>query len=51
MTCSVRYHQPYRPEGEGHLGLPGHEFGLEVIALVECCTTASTELCPRSTPL
>jgi hypothetical protein len=29
-----RYHMPYRPESEGALALPQHEFGLDVIALV-----------------
>ena len=29
-----RFGQPYRPEAEGSLALPEHEFGLEVIALV-----------------
>src|SRR3990172_7744898 len=29
-----RYRQPYRPEAEGSVALPGHEFGLEVIALI-----------------
>lgn len=29
-----RYHQPYRPEEEGRIALPEHEFGLEVMALV-----------------
>lgn len=29
-----RYHRPYRPEGEGAVALPHHEFGLDVIALV-----------------
>lgn len=29
-----RYHKPCRPEEEGQWALPGHEFGLEVIALV-----------------
>lgn len=29
-----RYHQAYRPEAEGRMVLPGHEFGLDVIALV-----------------
>lgn len=28
------YHRPYRPEAEGRLVLPSHEFGLDVIALV-----------------
>src|SRR4051794_27256419 len=31
--CS-RHHRPYRPEAEGAIALPEHEFGLEVIALV-----------------
>src|SRR5215472_3282165 len=29
-----RYRCPYRPEAEGRLALPHHEFGLDVIALV-----------------
>src|SRR4051812_284875 len=29
----VRHHRPYRPEAEGALVLPQHEFGLDVIAL------------------
>jgi hypothetical protein len=29
-----RFHRPYRPEAEGSLALPGHEFGLEVIAAI-----------------
>src|SRR5215203_7200925 len=29
-----RFHAPYRPEAEGALALPRHEFGLDVIALV-----------------
>src|SRR5919107_757195 len=29
-----RFHLPYRPEAEGALALPQHEFGLDVIALV-----------------
>jgi hypothetical protein len=32
-TCG-RYLKPYRPEEEGRLALPVHEFGLDVIALV-----------------
>jgi hypothetical protein len=28
------YHRPYRPEAEGRLVLPSHEFGLDVIATV-----------------
>jgi hypothetical protein len=30
----VRWHLPYRPESEGALALPQHEFGLDVIVLV-----------------
>ena len=33
IGCS-RYHKPYRPELEGALALPQHEFGLDVVALV-----------------
>ena len=29
-----RHQQPYRPEGEGTIVLPQHEFGLDIIALV-----------------
>lgn len=32
-SCS-RHHLPYRPEEEGRIALPQHEFGLDVIALV-----------------
>ena len=30
----VFYHRPYRPEAEGRLALPHHEFGLDVIAWI-----------------
>src|SRR5690348_2120147 len=30
----VRHHRPYRPEAEGAIVLPQHEFGLDVIALI-----------------
>ncbi len=30
----ARFHKPYRPESEGALALPQHEFGLDVIALI-----------------
>ena len=30
----ARHHRPYRPEAEGAVALPDHEFGLDVIALV-----------------
>lgn len=31
------YHRPYRPELEGRLALPHHEFGLDVIAWIGAC--------------
>jgi hypothetical protein len=34
--CAV-YHRPYRPELEGRLALPHHEFGLDVIAWMGAC--------------
>ena len=30
----ARHHRPYRPEAEGAIALPQHEFGLDVIALI-----------------
>lgn len=33
LACP-RYHRPYRPEAEGAIALPQHEFGLDVIALI-----------------
>src|ERR687893_1530987 len=30
----TRFHKPYRPEAEGALAMPQHEFGLDVVALV-----------------
>jgi hypothetical protein len=30
----ARYRRPYRPEAEGALALPQHEFGLDVVALI-----------------
>jgi hypothetical protein len=32
-SCS-RWHKPFRPEAEGRIALPQHEFGLDVIALI-----------------
>ena len=32
-SCS-RHHRPFRPEAEGRIALPQHEFGLDVIALI-----------------
>jgi hypothetical protein len=34
MPECVRYHRPYRPEAEGRWALPGHEFGLDIIAQI-----------------
>jgi hypothetical protein len=33
-TTCVAHKKPYRPEAEGAVALPRHEFGLDVIALV-----------------
>ncbi len=33
VDCPL-YHRPYRPEEEGRVALPQHEFGLDVVALV-----------------
>ena len=33
-TACAAYKKPYRPEAEGALALPRHEFGLDVIALI-----------------
>src|SRR5215813_7144530 len=41
-----QFAQPYRPEEEGQLALPKHEFGLDVIALVGTLRYAQ----PRSVP-
>src|SRR5829696_7857453 len=30
----TRHHHPYRPEAEGAIVLPQHEFGLDIIALI-----------------
>jgi hypothetical protein len=43
----ARYHQPYRPEQEGRLALPEHEFGLDVIALVGTLRYASHRSVPE----
>lgn len=33
-SACQRFHKPYRPEEEGRMALPEHEFGLDVIALI-----------------
>jgi hypothetical protein len=44
--CS-RYRQPYRPEAEGALALPHHEFGLDVIALIGALRYAEHKSVPE----
>lgn len=44
--CS-RYRRPYRPEAEGVLALPHHEFGLDVIALVGALRYAEHKSVPE----
>jgi hypothetical protein len=44
--CS-RYLRPYRPEAEGVLALPHHEFGLDVIALVGALRYAEHKSVPE----
>src|SRR5689334_14279395 len=34
VSDCLRHHRPYRPEAEGAIALPEHEFSLDVIALV-----------------
>jgi hypothetical protein len=41
------YHRPYRPEAEGRLALPRHEFGLDVVALVGCLRYAEHRSVPE----
>jgi hypothetical protein len=42
-----RFHKPYRPEAEGRLALPQHEFGLDVIALVAALRYAEHRSIPE----
>lgn len=44
--CS-RYRRPYRPEAEGALALPHHEFGLDVIALIGALRYAEHKSVPE----
>src|SRR3954471_23605117 len=46
--CS-RHHRPYRPEAEGAIALPEHEFGLDVISLLLllCHFSFTTPRCCR----
>ena len=41
--------RPYRPEAEGKIALPRHEFGLDVLALVGALRYAEHKSVPRST--
>ncbi len=42
-----RYRRPYRPEAEGALALPHHEFGLDVIALIGALRYAEHKSVPE----
>lgn len=44
--CS-RFRRPYRPEAEGALALPHHEFGLDVIATVGALRYAEHKSVPE----
>jgi hypothetical protein len=46
QECS-RYHRPYRPEAEGALALPHHEFGLDVIATIGALRYAEHKSVPE----
>jgi hypothetical protein len=41
------YHRPYRPELEGRLALPHHEFGLDVIAWIGACRYQEHDTVPE----
>ena len=43
----VFYHRPYRPELEGRLALPHHEFGLDVIAWIGACRYQEHDTVPE----
>jgi hypothetical protein len=42
-----RYRRPYRPESEGALALPHHEFGLDVIAMIGALRYAEHQSVPE----
>jgi len=42
-----RYRRPFRPEAEGRLALPHHEFGLDVVALVGALRYAEHKTVPE----
>ncbi|WP_176225305.1 hypothetical protein [Methylomagnum ishizawai] len=44
--CAL-YHQAYRPEEEGRLALPHHEFGLDVIAWIGACRYRESRSLPE----
>ena len=44
-----RYHRPYRPEEEGRWALPGHEFGLDIVAQMGLGAIEGTAQCRRYT--
>ena len=45
-----QFRRPYRPEAEGRLALPRHEFGLDVIACVGTLRSCRTANCPSAVP-
>src|SRR5262245_31237534 len=45
-ACEL-YRQPFRPEAEGRLALPHHEFGLDVLALVGALRHAEHKSVPE----
>lgn len=45
-VCAL-YHRAYRPEVEGRLALPRHEFGLDVIAWIGACRYQDHESVPE----
>ena len=46
----ARHHIPYRPEAEGAIALPQHEFGLDVVALVGTLRHRDHRSVPETTP-
>jgi hypothetical protein len=46
FTCPL-YRRPFRPEAEGRLALPHHEFGLDVLALVGALRYAEHKSVPE----
>ncbi len=49
LPCDL-FTVPFRPEAEGRLALPHHEFGLDFVAYAGTAGTRPTGRPPRSTP-